>query len=62
MTIYKNKYVKVVKFTNDYKDKMFYIQFITSSDSDNSYRGFKIEKAKEVSKFLREMAKKIESL
>lgn len=56
------KYAQVTTFTNYNGDKMFSIRFVVPEDSDDSYRGWKIKKARKVAKQLRKIAKTIERL
>ena len=61
-TIFANKYVKVVTFTNIYGAKMFGIEFKVDPASLDSYRGFRVEKAEKVAKWLRKAAKAIKRI
>lgn len=57
-----HKHLKVETFTNPDKDKMFSVRFNTGPDSLDTYRGWKITKAKKVAKMFRKLAKQLEQL
>lgn len=57
-----DKHIKVGLFTNPYNTKMFSVTFQTPPDSEDSYRGWNIKKAKKVAKMFRKLVKRLEKL
>jgi hypothetical protein len=57
-----DKHIRVERFTNPYKKKMFGITFVVDEGSCDNYRGWSIKKAKKVAKMFRKLAKKLEKL
>jgi len=57
-----DKHIRLERFTNPYGTKMFSVTFNVSSDSEDSYRGWDIKKAKKVAKMFRKLADRLQNL